>query len=161
MFALSLRSLKFVCVPCSRALFVSVLLPPCLSSPSSYRGMGCILYEMATGRPMFPGATVKEELHLVFRLLGKMADDYNNKQAATVIYGVSTSGFDVSVLWQCTFEHFFVFQVLQQKIPGQGLVVMRNLGLISFLNTDLKLSSTMCQGNTYMCFYVYWGNASF
>lgn len=35
------------------------------------RGVGCILYEMATGRPMFPGATVKEELHLIFRLMGK------------------------------------------------------------------------------------------
>lgn len=39
--------------------------------PSSFRGVGCILYEMATGRPMFPGATVKEELHLIFRLIGK------------------------------------------------------------------------------------------
>lgn len=37
----------------------------------SSRGVGCILYEMATGRPMFPGATVKEELHLIFRLMGK------------------------------------------------------------------------------------------
>lgn len=35
-----------------------------------YRGVGCILYEMATGRPMFPGSTVKEELHLIFRLMG-------------------------------------------------------------------------------------------
>lgn len=35
------------------------------------RGVGCIMYEMATGRPMFPGSTVKEELHLIFRLMGK------------------------------------------------------------------------------------------
>lgn len=47
------------------------------AAPCSYiclvssRGVGCILYEMATGRPMFPGATVKEELHLIFRLMGK------------------------------------------------------------------------------------------
>lgn len=26
---------------------------------------------MVTGRPMFPGSTVKEELHLIFRLLGE------------------------------------------------------------------------------------------
>lgn len=36
----------------------------------AFRGVGCILYELATGRPMFPGSTVKEELHLVFRLMG-------------------------------------------------------------------------------------------
>ena len=35
------------------------------------RGVGCIQYEMATGRPLFPGSTVKEELHLIFRLLGQ------------------------------------------------------------------------------------------
>lgn len=37
------------------------------------RGVGCIHYEMVTGRPMFPGSTVKEELHLIFRLLGERA----------------------------------------------------------------------------------------
>lgn len=36
-----------------------------------FRGVGCIHYEMVTGRPMFPGSTVKEELHLIFRLLGE------------------------------------------------------------------------------------------
>lgn len=55
-----------------------VLLLLLVSSPpaSSSRGVGCILYEMATGRPMFPGATVKEELHLIFRLIGKTATHY-------------------------------------------------------------------------------------
>ncbi|XP_076862594.1 cyclin-dependent kinase 18 isoform X2 [Brachyhypopomus gauderio] len=38
-------------------------------------GVGCILYEMATGRPMFPGSTVKEELHLVFRLMGTPTEE--------------------------------------------------------------------------------------
>ncbi|MED6288532.1 hypothetical protein CHARACLAT_027559 [Characodon lateralis] len=38
-------------------------------------GVGCILFEMATGRPMFPGATVKEELHLIFRLMGTPTED--------------------------------------------------------------------------------------
>ncbi|XP_030077490.1 cyclin-dependent kinase 18 isoform X1 [Microcaecilia unicolor] len=38
-------------------------------------GVGCILYEMATGRPMFPGSTVKEELHFIFRLLGTPTEE--------------------------------------------------------------------------------------
>ncbi|XP_062891329.1 cyclin-dependent kinase 17-like isoform X1 [Mobula hypostoma] len=33
-------------------------------------GVGCIFYEMATGRPLFPGSTVEEELHFIFRVLG-------------------------------------------------------------------------------------------
>ncbi|XP_054868762.1 cyclin-dependent kinase 16 isoform X1 [Amphiprion ocellaris] len=33
-------------------------------------GVGCIFYEMATGRPLFPGSTVEEELHFIFKLLG-------------------------------------------------------------------------------------------
>ncbi len=31
---------------------------------------------------MFPGATVKEELHLIFRLMGKIAAHYDNVQQA-------------------------------------------------------------------------------
>jgi serine/threonine protein kinase len=34
------------------------------------RGVGCIFYEMACGRPLFPGSTVEEELDLIFRALG-------------------------------------------------------------------------------------------
>ncbi|XP_045116678.1 cyclin-dependent kinase 17-like isoform X2 [Portunus trituberculatus] len=33
-------------------------------------GVGCIMYEMISGRPLFPGATVEDELHLIFRTLG-------------------------------------------------------------------------------------------
>ncbi|XP_053825493.1 cyclin-dependent kinase 16 [Vidua macroura] len=33
-------------------------------------GVGCIFSEMVTGRPLFPGATVEEQLHFIFRLLG-------------------------------------------------------------------------------------------
>ncbi|CAJ0930605.1 unnamed protein product [Ranitomeya imitator] len=32
-------------------------------------GVGCIFFEMASGRPLFPGSTVEDELHLIFRLL--------------------------------------------------------------------------------------------
>ncbi|XP_044530868.1 cyclin-dependent kinase 18 [Gracilinanus agilis] len=48
-------------------------LAPFLTVP--HRGVGCIHYEMATGRPMFPGSTVKEELHLIFRLLGTPTEE--------------------------------------------------------------------------------------
>lgn len=43
--------------------------PSCLCLP--VRGVGCIFYEMAAGRPLFPGSTVEDELHLIFRLLGQ------------------------------------------------------------------------------------------
>lgn len=33
-------------------------------------GVGCIFYEMASGRPMFPGQTVEDQLYLIFKLLG-------------------------------------------------------------------------------------------
>lgn len=36
-----------------------------------HRGVGCIFYEMATGRPLFPGSTVEEQLHFIFRILGE------------------------------------------------------------------------------------------
>ena len=33
-------------------------------------GVGCIFFEMAAGRPLFPGSTVDDELQLIFRTLG-------------------------------------------------------------------------------------------
>uniref|UniRef100_A0A672QQ94 cyclin-dependent kinase n=1 Tax=Sinocyclocheilus grahami TaxID=75366 RepID=A0A672QQ94_SINGR len=45
------------------------------STPLDMWGVGCILYEMAAGRPMFPGSTVKEELHLIFRLMGTPTEE--------------------------------------------------------------------------------------
>ncbi|XP_049845043.1 cyclin-dependent kinase 17-like isoform X1 [Schistocerca gregaria] len=38
-------------------------------------GVGCIFYEMASGRPLFPGSTVDEELRLIFRVLGSPPED--------------------------------------------------------------------------------------
>lgn len=32
------------------------------------RGVGCIFFEMACGRPMFPGSTVEEELMLQWKV---------------------------------------------------------------------------------------------
>ncbi|XP_008113842.1 cyclin-dependent kinase 18 isoform X2 [Anolis carolinensis] len=45
------------------------------STPIDMWGVGCIHYEMVTGRPMFPGSTVKEELHLIFRILGTPTEE--------------------------------------------------------------------------------------
>ncbi|XP_062969700.1 cyclin-dependent kinase 18 isoform X3 [Cynocephalus volans] len=45
------------------------------STPIDMWGVGCIHYEMATGRPLFPGSTVKEELYLIFRLLGTPTEE--------------------------------------------------------------------------------------
>ncbi|XP_071657279.1 cyclin-dependent kinase 16-like isoform X2 [Patagioenas fasciata] len=33
-------------------------------------GVGCIFSEMVTGRPLFPGSSVQEQLHFIFRALG-------------------------------------------------------------------------------------------
>ncbi|KAF2360990.1 Protein kinase domain [Trinorchestia longiramus] len=38
-------------------------------------GVGCIMYEMISGRPLFPGATVDDELHLIFRTLGTPTEE--------------------------------------------------------------------------------------
>uniref|UniRef100_A0A0B8RY53 cyclin-dependent kinase n=1 Tax=Philothamnus irregularis TaxID=1899461 RepID=A0A0B8RY53_9SAUR len=45
------------------------------STPIDMWGVGCIHYEMVTGRPMFPGSTVKEELNLIFRMLGTPTEE--------------------------------------------------------------------------------------
>ncbi|XP_064415344.1 cyclin-dependent kinase 17 isoform X2 [Latimeria chalumnae] len=38
-------------------------------------GVGCIYYEMSTGRPLFPGSTVEEQLHFIFRFLGTPTEE--------------------------------------------------------------------------------------
>ncbi|XP_007907250.1 cyclin-dependent kinase 17 isoform X2 [Callorhinchus milii] len=45
------------------------------STPIDMWGVGCIFYEMAAGRPLFPGSTVEDELHLIFRLLGTPTEE--------------------------------------------------------------------------------------
>ncbi|XP_078595749.1 cyclin-dependent kinase 17-like isoform X9 [Branchiostoma floridae x Branchiostoma japonicum] len=43
------------------------------STPIDMWGVGCIFYEMSAGRPLFPGSTVEDELHLIFKTLGTPA----------------------------------------------------------------------------------------
>ena len=38
-------------------------------------GVGCIFYEMASGKPLFPGSTVEDELHLIFKVLGTPTEE--------------------------------------------------------------------------------------
>jgi len=45
------------------------------STPIDMWGVGCIFFEMAAGRPLFPGSTVKDELLLIFKTLGSPTDD--------------------------------------------------------------------------------------
>ncbi|XP_076448459.1 cyclin-dependent kinase 17-like [Babylonia areolata] len=45
------------------------------STPIDMWGVGCIMYEMACGRPLFPGSTVEDELHLIFKTLGTPTED--------------------------------------------------------------------------------------
>ncbi|XP_067932601.1 cyclin-dependent kinase 18-like [Watersipora subatra] len=40
------------------------------SSQIDMWGVGCIFYEMASGSPLFPGSTIEDELHLIFKTLG-------------------------------------------------------------------------------------------
>nr|CAD7595111.1 unnamed protein product [Timema genevievae] len=49
-------------------------------------GVGCIFYEMACGRPLFPGSTVEEELRLIFRTLGSPSEDFWGR--ATLSYSL-------------------------------------------------------------------------
>ncbi|XP_048404177.1 cyclin-dependent kinase 17-like isoform X2 [Stegostoma tigrinum] len=45
------------------------------STPIDMWGVGCIFYEMGTGRPCFSGSTVEDQLHLIFRTLGTPTEE--------------------------------------------------------------------------------------
>uniref|UniRef100_A0AAZ3RX94 cyclin-dependent kinase n=1 Tax=Oncorhynchus tshawytscha TaxID=74940 RepID=A0AAZ3RX94_ONCTS len=53
------------------------------------QGVGCIFYEMAAGRPLFPGSAVEDELHLIFRLLGECCHLVVGKQHDMVKLNIS------------------------------------------------------------------------
>ena len=62
------------------------------------RGVGCIFFEMATGRPMFPGGTVDEQLHLIFKV-STLAKSFIKSCHGTLV---------VNWLWRCDLNAFFV-----------------------------------------------------
>ncbi|XP_023233055.1 cyclin-dependent kinase 17-like [Centruroides sculpturatus] len=41
-------------------------------------GVGCIFYEMAKGKPLFPGSTVEHQLHVIFQMLGVPNEEIPN-----------------------------------------------------------------------------------
>ncbi|XP_046440413.1 cyclin-dependent kinase 17-like isoform X2 [Daphnia pulex] len=45
------------------------------STPIDMWGVGCIFFEMASGRPLFPGSTVEDQLQLIFSLLGTPTEE--------------------------------------------------------------------------------------
>ncbi|KAF6029062.1 CDK17 [Bugula neritina] len=45
------------------------------SSQIDMWGVGCIFFEMASGSPLFPGSTIEDELHLIFKTLGTPTDE--------------------------------------------------------------------------------------
>lgn len=92
---------------------------------SACRGVGCIFYEMTTGRPLFPGSTVEEELHFIFKLLGE-------NQSASVIF--IHRKLCIECIW-CVWCVFCV-QVHQQRKAGLGSVLMTSLWLTTILSTE-------------------------
>lgn len=43
------------------------------------RGVGCIFHEMSSGRPLFPGSTIEDELRLICSILGPPPDELKSK----------------------------------------------------------------------------------
>uniref|UniRef100_A0A3P8R6E8 Protein kinase domain-containing protein n=1 Tax=Astatotilapia calliptera TaxID=8154 RepID=A0A3P8R6E8_ASTCA len=90
------------------------------STPIDMWGVGCILYEMATGRPMFPGATVKEELHLIFRLMGTPAEE--------TWPGISSNEEFMSYLFPQ-----YRPQALINHVPRKGITDQTKMSLLALL----------------------------
>lgn len=83
----------FSCISAeNRSVLSSLFIAVCL------RGVGCIFYEMAAGRPLFPGSTVEDELHLIFRLLGEQTHTH------TLTSSSPTKWFNSEPVWWNT--HF-------------------------------------------------------
>lgn len=77
--------------------FIIFYISTTVNSLFLFRGVGCIFYEMITGRPLFPGSTVEDELHLIFRILGEAAQQNNAALQYIVISHYITGATFVSV----------------------------------------------------------------
>ncbi|XP_065316347.1 cyclin-dependent kinase 18-like isoform X2 [Gordionus sp. m RMFG-2023] len=49
------------------------------STPIDMWGVGCIFYEMACGKPLFPGSTVEDQLKVIWQTLGPPANNTYDK----------------------------------------------------------------------------------
>uniref|UniRef100_A0A3B5MR62 mitogen-activated protein kinase n=1 Tax=Xiphophorus couchianus TaxID=32473 RepID=A0A3B5MR62_9TELE len=85
-------------------------------------GVGCIFYEMVTGRPLFPGSTVEEELHFIFKLLGI-------NQSASITDSQSTSRIFAD-------RRLFRLQERPESAAGLESVPTRSSWLSTSLSTE-------------------------
>lgn len=112
---------------------LSVSLFACLSA---CRGVGCIFYEMVTGRPLFPGSTVEEELHFIFKLLGE---------------NQSVNRYLMCLMCFARVWCVFCVQVHPQSTAGQGSLQMTSLWRTTILSTEQRDWVTTLPG-TRLCY---------
>lgn len=103
-----------------------------------YRGVGCIFYEMAAGRPLFPGSTVEDELHLIFRLLGEwlpLGLDYhsNPNVSPRPLMPVYLNKAKCLRVWEAV---ILWFQAHPQRKTGQESPLWKSLSPITSQNTN-------------------------
>jgi len=86
-------------------------------------GVGCIFFEMASGRPLFPGSTVEEELQLIFRTMGTPTEE-------------SWRGISSNKSFQDFNFPFYEAELLVSRVPRLGPEGMSLL--LSFLRYEPK-----------------------
>lgn len=112
------------------------------------RGVGCIFYEMITGRPLFPGSTVEDQLHLIFRILGEPTQQNNATLQYIQMLHKITGFMFLYVHCLCTSFHFQIWdlQVLPRKSRGLASPPVRNLRPTNSLYIKLSLLSATHPG---------------
>lgn len=110
------------------------------------RGVGCIFFEMATGRPFFPGSTVEDQLHLIFKVRKARFKPKWFASHANVTTRVCSDHILIGYLeteaiidWLHKFDvriFFFRLLELQLKIRGRESQVMK---FFSRVNTSIAL----------------------
>uniref|UniRef100_A0A8C8VGV6 Cyclin dependent kinase 16 n=1 Tax=Pelusios castaneus TaxID=367368 RepID=A0A8C8VGV6_9SAUR len=106
-------------------------------------GVGCIFYEMSTGRPLFPGSTVEEQLHFIFRILGETIG-WNSglRRWARGSLGPSCI---------LTLSHLPPSQGPLLRRLGRGSCPMRSSAPTTTPSTGLRPCSTMHPGEPWGC----------
>nr|XP_029477186.1 cyclin-dependent kinase 16-like [Oncorhynchus nerka] len=114
------------------------------STPIDMWGVGCIFYEMMTGRPLFPGSTVEDELHLIFRILGEEFKTYKvpryHAEPLWVNHAPGVDRMDMTFFHATTASSIFSVKNIQlQRDPGevftfQSQVALRGSELMTLLD---------------------------